>query len=580
MHVKPMNRFKAISFALFFFSGIIFGQTAAAKNPQATQKDGKDNSVEILDILSAGRQARPEVKKIETEFFNVEFDSKGGVIRSFKHKDSEHPLKNNVDIVMTDPFFYNVYKTPESEIVLRTSQYRLSKQEDGTSITIKATLPVIIKTKGGLLAANIVKTYQFSRQSHYWEFSWDLENRSAKKLSVAQMYFMPLNNIGPASLNKAINDSKYLKSFYYLNDKFHSQLMTVSISGKKSWLSSLMCSFGKQAKVGGTEPIEGNLEFFGVGSRFMLMAIQPLTPGNGLTLVINHHEKKEIHAHLDGFKVDPRGKSGYKFIVYTGPKVNKFFDTTSQMIKDQPYLKLLNKDLYKAFDFGVTAPIRDIIVAILKLLYKVVHNYGVAIVLLVVGLRLLFYPLNQAQATSMKKMQVLQPKMKEINEKYKNNPQEKQKRIMAMYKEHKVNPMGGCLPMVIQIPILIALISAFSDSYELWGSPFIHGWINDLSEPDTIYTFKSTLPIIGGFHLNILPIIMLFSQFLQSKFTVVSQDKNQKMLMQLLPVLMVAWFWSMPSGVVLYWILFNFLSVFQQIYTNKKQEASPVTKSK
>jgi len=180
--------------------------------------------------------------------------------------------------------------------------------------------------------------------------------------------------------------------------------------------------------------------------------------------------------------------------------------------------------------------------------------------------KLIFYPLNQKQAESMKKMQALSPEIKVINEKYAKDPQLKQQKIMELYKKHKANPMGGCLPIAIQIPIFIALYTAFSDTIDLWDSPFL--WIQDLSEPDTVLTIPDFMGMELG--LNILPLVMVATQIIQTKMTSVSSDPNQKAMMYVMPVVMLYFFWSMPSGVTLYWIMQNIFSVLQQYVTNKK----------
>jgi YidC/Oxa1 family membrane protein insertase len=528
------------------------------------EKQVMPDARQIVDFVATNQLETPQVKNVESEFFNVEIDSKGGVIRSMRHLDVENKLKNNVDIVTLDPFGFNIYLTPGSESIFKTSQYRLTQTQDKNNFIVRATLAVTAKTSdGGLYPVNIVKTYKFNKHTHYWDFFWEIENKSKKRLYVPEMYFIALNDIGPYPKNISSSTTKNFKSFYYVDGSYKS-IPIEAVVGEGGFLS-----FGKKHQIGDQEIIKGKIDYFGMGSRFMIMTIQPLFPVNALTILINNHKKKEIHAHLGSLTMEAGQNGKYDFILYTGPKVKKFVELMPEQIFQNDRLKLLHKDLYNAFDFGITAPIRDVLVSILKILYKIIPNYGIAIILLVIAIKAVFFPLNQAQAKSMKKMQELQPKLKEINEKYKKNPQEKQKRTMELYKQEKANPIGGCLPMIIQIPIIIALISAFSDSYELWGSPFIAGWINDLSEPDTILTFKSSLPVIGGFNLNILPIIMIVSQFLQTQFTMVTVDKNQKLMMQVIPVVMVVMFWDFPSGVVLYWILFNLLSVLQQIYTNK-----------
>ena len=212
----------------------------------------------------------------------------------------------------------------------------------------------------------------------------------------------------------------------------------------------------------------------------------------------------------------------------------------------------------------------------------IIPNYGWCIIALSLLLKLGFYPLNQKQAESMKKMQELNPLIQEINTKYDKDPALKQQKIMELYKKHNANPVGGCLPMLIQIPIFIALYTAFSDTIDLWKSPFL--WINDLSEPDTVWSSPMILGSI--FNLNLLPIIMVITQIVQTKMTSVSTDPNQKVLMYTMPIIMIFFFWSMPSGVTLYWTTQNFFSIAQQYYTNnfvelkkQKKEATVVVQS-
>ena len=134
---------------------------------------------------------------------------------------------------------------------------------------------------------------------------------------------------------------------------------------------------------------------------------------------------------------------------------------------------------------------------------------------------------------------------------------------MQLYKDHNINPAKGCLPILIQMPVFIALYSAFSEAIELWRSPFIF-WMTDLSAPDTV----AIIPFIG-IGLNILPLLMVASQFLQQRFTTVVTDPQQKMLMYMMPVMMLFFFWEMPSGVTLYWTVQNVIAVVWQLITNK-----------
>lgn len=219
--------------------------------------------------------------------------------------------------------------------------------------------------------------------------------------------------------------------------------------------------------------------------------------------------------------------------------------------------------IYTSSFLAIFSAIRDGIVVIMRWVYTYTGNYGWAIIIIAVGFKLITWPLNQMQAKSMKKMSALRPEMEELNEKYADDPQEKQKRMLEMYKKHNINPAKGCLPILIQMPVFIALYSAFSEAIELWKSPFIL-WMTDLSAPDTV----AMIPYIG-IDLNILPLAMVVSQLLQQHFTTVVTDPQQKMIMYFMPIMMIFIFWQMPSGVTLYWTVQNVIGIIWQVATNK-----------
>ena len=208
-------------------------------------------------------------------------------------------------------------------------------------------------------------------------------------------------------------------------------------------------------------------------------------------------------------------------------------------------------------EFGMWRWICYPLVWVLNLFYGWIPNYGVAIILLTILVRLLFWPLTHKSTVGMKKMQELQPKMKEIQAKYKDNPQRMQQETWALYRAEKVNPASSCLPMLIQIPVFIALFNVLRSAVELRYAPFL--WIADLSEPEGL--FASWFPF-GG--LNLLPILMAVSTGLQSAFTPSTGDKNQqRMMMVFMPLMMLVMFYSFPSALSLYWFLSNLFSIVQ-----------------
>jgi YidC/Oxa1 family membrane protein insertase len=253
-----------------------------------------------------------------------------------------------------------------------------------------------------------------------------------------------------------------------------------------------------------------------------------------------------------------RGRPGINsFILYAGPK-------------EYERLKALNVGLEHIVDFGFFSVIAMPLFWVLKLFYKLIGNYGWAIILLTVIIRIPFIPLVNKSQKAMKKMQAIQPRMAEIREKYKKDPQKLQKEMMGLYKKYKVNPLGGCLPMVLQIPIFFALYKILLTSIELRGTPFML-WIKDLSAPDTLFGhIPSSFPIIGGFAIGPLPILMGVTMIIQQKMTPTSMDPTQNKMMMLMPIVFTFLFLNFASGLVLYWLMNNIFSIAQQFYANKK----------
>lgn len=182
------------------------------------------------------------------------------------------------------------------------------------------------------------------------------------------------------------------------------------------------------------------------------------------------------------------------------------------------------------------------------------HKYGLIIICITILIKILFYPLTRKSFQSMKRMQELQPKMNAIKEKFKKDQQKQQQETMKLYKQEGVNPMGGCLPMVLQIPVFFALYKVLSQAIELLGADFL--WISDLSAPETIF-FRPLVLMMGA------------SMFLQQSMTPTAADNKQAQMFKFMPILFTAMFWSFPSGLVLYWFMNNILTIGQQYLINK-----------
>lgn len=231
--------------------------------------------------------------------------------------------------------------------------------------------------------------------------------------------------------------------------------------------------------------------------------------------------------------------------------------TTTFFVGPKKQALLWDLGMKDVMEFGMWRWLCYPLVWVLNLFNGWIPNFGVAIILLTILVRLLFWPLTRKSTEGMKKMQEIQPLMKEIQAKYKDNPQRLQQETWQLYREKKVNPMSSCLPMLIQIPVFIALFNVLRSAVELRYAPFL--WIADLSEPEGL--FASWFPF-GG--LNLLPILMAVSTALQSYFTPSTGDKKQQqMMMVMMPAMMLIMFYSFPSALSLYWFLSNIFSIVQ-----------------
>ena len=333
------------------------------------------------------------------------------------------------------------------------------------------------------------------------------------------------------------------------------------------WLECTVCgnrNYRAQKETRGADRLEGLRE---AGCASALVA---QTPGFRLA------EGKAGDAVHAGLRValpalQPGQSWDGKVLIYVGPK-------------EYYRLKALGVGLEKSIYFGGFPfpqaygglPMEWIAVPILWLLgwfYHYTHNYGVAIILLTVLTKVIFFPLTLKSMRSMKAMQALQPQINALRSKHKSDPQRIQRETMELYREHRVNPLGGCLPMIVQIPVFYALYVALSVSVEMQNAPFIcfghlfgmDLWICDLAAHDPTY---------------ILPILMGVSMFVQQRMTPTMGDPRQAKMMLLMPVVFTFMFLNLPSGLVLYWTLSNVLQIAQQMYMERSHTpAKPLARA-
>jgi YidC/Oxa1 family membrane protein insertase len=224
----------------------------------------------------------------------------------------------------------------------------------------------------------------------------------------------------------------------------------------------------------------------------------------------------------------------------------------------------------------IIRPIAEyVMIPVFKFLRWFIPNYGVVIIVFSILLKFALHPLTRTSMKSMRKMQALNPLMTEIREKYKDEPQKMNEHVMKLYKEYGVNPASGCLPILLQMPILFALYAVFRSSIELRQSAFVW-WIDDLSIPDVIAKLPFTIPLFGITDISGLAVAMGVTMFIQQKMTVT--DPRQKAMVWMMPIMMVLLFNSLPSGLNLYYFVFNLLSIVQQMWFNRQHKDEPLRK--
>ena len=291
----------------------------------------------------------------------------------------------------------------------------------------------------------------------------------------------------------------------------------------------------------------GQLSWAGFGFTYFMMA---LVPENGAGYRVSVQQSGPA---LVLTVAEPTGKpNGTQYTLFVGPK-------------ELSVLESIGKGMEKAIDFGYFGFISIPFLYILHFFHQFTNSYGIDIILLTVLLKILTAPLTHKSYASMKQMQKLQPQMERLKEKFKDDREKLNKEIMEMYRRNGVNPLGGCLPMVVQFPVFIGLYNALYIPIELRHAPFL--WINDLSKPDW-----QSLPFeFAGWHLGVpvLTILMGASMFIQQWMTPTAGDPNQRKLMLMMPLIFTFMFVTFPAGLTIYWLINNVLSIAQQWWINR-----------
>ncbi|MFC1823341.1 membrane protein insertase YidC [Thermodesulfobacteriota bacterium] len=468
--------------------------------------------------------------QVETPLYKAIFTNRGATIKSIRLKnyhlttDPNSPLIELIDVGESGEDFFQInFEGPagqnNSEMIYQVNEdsIALGPESQPRDLVFTGT------TAGGL---SVKKVFRFYQEGYHIDLAFTLSNNTPQQVE-GQLKCV-LNNLPPSGkksyysfVGAALLLDKELEEFD-TGDLEEKQLL----SGKIGWVAYEDDYFIRAI----IPENRSNGTFRGHQLPSGIIAATYLTP----TISLKGHEQATS-----------------RFTLFLGPR-------------DLNILKNLGKDLDIAINFGFTDILAKPLLYSLRFFYSYVKNYGVAIIILTILVKLIFWLPSRKSYKSMKEMQKLQPHMAKIREKYKDNKEQMNKEIMALYKTYKVNPMGGCWPMLIQMPVFFALFRVLGNSIELRHAPFLL-WMNDLSAPDRLFSLPFSIPFMSPpYGIPVLTLFMGASMFIQQKMTPTPGDPAQAKIMLLMPVIFTVMFINFPSGLVLYWLINNCLSIGQQ----------------
>lgn len=535
-----------LSFLVFFIWDAFFVEKRPAEKAPVEQADlqpaeqlrsaAMEKKAPLL--MEPGKTVRPVLDRksriivVSTDKYEARLDERGAAITSFKLKDYNESVAENAEMLELVPDIVkggtaHIYFEGNSLAGLQNALFSAGNTPDHLVVdSEKKSVEFSWISKSGI---EIIKKYTFTRGKYLVDMDVTVINRSAadrqEQLSVELVGAAPQKTSytfeGPSA---------------YLNGELE-QIKIKSIEKKNVY--------------------KGKIEWVALQDRYFLTSI--LTDGEkegSLVLAASKDLLKSKYVHpaknlMSGTQVT------YRHQLFFGPK-------------QMDVLKAAGKDLGKLINFGMFDILAKPCLQFMNMIYGVIPNYGIAIILITIIIKMVLWPLGSKSYKSMAEMKRIQPLMADIREKHKNDKKKQNEEIMGLYKTYKVNPMGGCLPMIVQIPVFFALYRMLYGAIELRHAPFI-GWINDLSAPDRLFSFGFSIPFMEPpYGIPVLTLIMGATMFLQQKMSPPMGDPTQAKMMMMMPIVFTFIFINFSSGLVLYWMVNNVLSISQQYYIQKK----------
>ena len=495
------------------------------------------------EAIAPAAPARPSIPAsfrdivVRTDLYTAVFTESGGRLKSLtlnKYLTSLEPDSGPKELVVVDSpkhwpleIFFQGGRGPD----LRAAFFEADRKElNLTGPGRRAVLKMTFKGPQGLEA---VREYTFASDSYLIELEVRLLNRSRASIDGNLI-------LGLAS-QPFTNKERYAGFGAFIDD----ELLEVKPDDLEEDLEHL-------------KKTNYRLSWAAYEDQYFLAGILPREQEK-TRVRASRLDDKGVHIQLVNppLIMGPNTQKAYHFKVFYGPK-------------DYKQLKSLDNNLDRSIYFGWFDILSKPLLIFMTWLNEYVPNYGLVIIIVTILIKILFWPLTAKSYKSMKGMQKLQPKIMKLREKFKDDREAMNREMMQLYRSYKVNPLGGCLPMVIQIPVFIALYRLLDYSLELRHAPFCL-WINDLSAPDRLFNFGFTIPLMeppAG--IPVLTLLMGASMLITQKMTPTPGDPTQAKIMMFMPIFFTFIFINFPAGLVLYWLVNNILSIGQQYYINKR----------
>ena len=492
---------------------------------------------------------------IETKHLLVTFNAQGGTVSSIKlkdHLDRGLPLEmvqkgtsgiNAFELSFGGPGAKPVndlmyYSKPDKNTIVFYRNFKVKGDTSGAYFTLK-------------------KTYIFKPDDYLMELKIAIDNSTNA--------YPPLNFNGYSyTLMYGPQIGPYTKK---LNGRYDYRRYYTYANGKR---------INNKLKANTEKSIKGNISWAAlVGKYFTIIGVPDATNYN-VTFSNKPVQGENIVSEL--YLSRPLIKSSKNedtFAFYVGPKLKKELAKYNKADKNGFHLQDLNLETV-VDSSSILGWLEWILLQILQFSYKLIPNYGIAIIILTIIIKTLLFPFTHKSFESTSRMQALTPKINELKAKYKDNSTKMNQEMQLLYKKEGVNPLGGCLPMLLQMPIFFALYGLLNKYFQLRGAVFIPGWITDLSSPESIFNFAPfQLPILGWSNIRLLPVLftltmVLSNKLMQNPSTDAAGGSNMKMMTTLMPLIFFFIMYQSPSGLLLYWTLTNIITVLQQKYISRK----------